>query len=79
VNADLDDGGLRVGVPADVEAPDTLVFGLTAQQAAILAVAAAAGYLGCCCCGFFEECPGVEAAVNECQHVLVSRGSRRRA
>lgn len=36
---------IRALIPADIEAPDTLVFGLTARQAAIVAAAAAAGYL----------------------------------
>lgn len=45
MNVDLEDGELRARIPADVEAPDTLVFGLTARQAAILSAAAAGGYL----------------------------------
>ena len=36
----------RVRVPADVEAPDRILAGLTTRQVAILAVAAAAAYLG---------------------------------
>ncbi|MDG6104013.1 PrgI family protein [Dactylosporangium aurantiacum] len=36
---------VRARVPADVEAPDRIVFNLTARQAAILVVTAAAGYL----------------------------------
>jgi hypothetical protein len=36
---------VRARVPADVEAPDRLVWGLTARQVAILASAAALGYL----------------------------------
>lgn len=36
---------VRARIPADVEAPDRIVFNLTARQAAILVVAAAAGYL----------------------------------
>jgi hypothetical protein len=39
------DEQFAVRIPADIEAPDTLVFGLTARQAAIVATAAAAGYL----------------------------------
>ncbi len=35
----------RAAIPADVEAPDKLVYGLTARQVAILAVAAAACWL----------------------------------
>lgn len=40
--SDLD---LRARIPADVDAPDKIAFGLTARQLAILAVAAAPGYL----------------------------------
>jgi hypothetical protein len=36
---------LRAHVPADVEAPDRLLYGLTARQVAILGAAAAAAYL----------------------------------
>ena len=36
----------RAAIPADVEAPDKLIYGLTARQVAILAVAAAACWLG---------------------------------
>jgi hypothetical protein len=41
------DADIAVGarVPADVEAPDRIVWGLTARQVAILAAAAATGYL----------------------------------
>jgi hypothetical protein len=35
---------LRTGVPADVDAPDRIAWGLTARQLAILAVAGTAGY-----------------------------------
>jgi hypothetical protein len=35
----------RTPIPADFEAPDRLLYGLTARQVAILAAAAAAGYL----------------------------------
>ncbi|MET7426628.1 PrgI family protein [Dactylosporangium sp. NPDC005555] len=42
MDADLE---VRARIPADVEAPDRIVFNLTARQAAILVVAAAAGYL----------------------------------
>jgi hypothetical protein len=41
----LTDEPYRARVPADVEAPDRIVWGLTARQVAILAVAAAIGYL----------------------------------
>ncbi len=37
-------GQVRVRVPADIEAPDTLAYGLTFRQLAILSVAAAALY-----------------------------------
>jgi len=40
-----EDPVLRARIPADVDTPDKLVFGLTFRQAAILSVAAAAGYL----------------------------------
>ena len=36
---------VRARVPADVEAPDRILWGLTARQVAVLAVAAALGYL----------------------------------
>jgi hypothetical protein len=36
---------VRARVPADIEAPDRIVWGLTARQVAILATAAAIGYL----------------------------------
>ncbi len=36
---------VRARVPADIEAPDSIVWGLTARQVAILAAAAAIGYL----------------------------------
>jgi PrgI family protein len=39
------DSEIRARIPADIEAPDALVFGLTARQAAIVATAAAASYL----------------------------------
>lgn len=39
------DGDVRARVPADVEAPDRILWNLTARQVAILATAAAAGYL----------------------------------
>src|SRR6266542_3697200 len=42
MDADVD---VRARVPADVEAPDRIVWGLTARQVAILAAAAATGYL----------------------------------
>lgn len=42
MDADLE---VRARIPADVEAPDRIVFNLTARQAAILVAAAAAGYL----------------------------------
>ena len=35
---------LRTGVPADVDAPDRIAWGLTARQLAILAVAGTTGY-----------------------------------
>ena len=37
---------VRARVPADVEAPDRILAGLTTRQVAVLAVAAAAAYLG---------------------------------
>jgi hypothetical protein len=42
MDADID---VRARVPADVEAPDRIVWGLTARQVAILAAAAAIAYL----------------------------------
>lgn len=39
------DTEVRARVPADIEAPDRIVWGLTARQLAILAAAAGAGYL----------------------------------
>jgi hypothetical protein len=39
------DVDVRARVPADVEAPDRIVWGLTARQVAIVATAAAVGYL----------------------------------
>lgn len=42
LDSDLDG---RARIPADIDAPDKLMFGLTARQVAILAAAAAAGYL----------------------------------
>jgi len=39
-----DDTTPRASVPADIDAPDTIVWGLTFRQLAILAVAAGAGY-----------------------------------
>ena len=42
MDADVD---VRARVPADVEAPDRIVWGLTARQVAILAAAAATAYL----------------------------------
>ena len=39
------DVDVHARVPADVEAPDRILWGLTARQVAILAVAAAVGYL----------------------------------
>lgn len=38
-------GEVQVRIPADVEAPDRILWGLTARQVAVLAVAAAGGYL----------------------------------
>src|SRR6266542_3903810 len=40
----LMDEPLRARVPADVDTPDKIVYGLTARQLAILAVAGVAGY-----------------------------------
>jgi hypothetical protein len=40
-----DDTEVRARVPADIEAPDRIVWGLTARQVAVLATAAAVGYL----------------------------------
>src|SRR3954451_6113873 len=37
---------VRARVPADVEAPDRILAGLTTRQVAVLAVAAATAYLG---------------------------------
>ncbi len=42
---DAEGGALNARVPADVEAPDRILWGLTARQVAILAAAAAVGYL----------------------------------
>jgi hypothetical protein len=39
------DTEVRARIPADVEAPDRILWGLTARQVAILAAAAAVGYL----------------------------------
>src|SRR5262245_24940507 len=39
------DAGPRARIPADVDQPDKIVYGLTARQLAILAAAAGAGYL----------------------------------
>ena len=40
-----EDVAVSARIPADVEAPDRILWGLTARQAAVLAVAAALGYL----------------------------------
>jgi hypothetical protein len=40
----LTDGPCRARVPADVDAPDKVLYGLTCRQLAILAVAAVAVY-----------------------------------
>jgi hypothetical protein len=40
-----DDAGPRARIPADVDQPDKIVYGLTARQLAILAVAAALEYM----------------------------------
>ncbi|WP_433304254.1 PrgI family mobile element protein [Actinoplanes sp. CA-030573] len=41
----MDDMQVRAQVPADIEAPDKIVWGLTARQVAVLAAAAALGWL----------------------------------
>src|SRR5688500_2117472 len=38
------EGGVRARMPADVDAPDKVAYGLTWRQLAILAVAAGIGY-----------------------------------
>ena len=40
------EGSVRARVPADVDAPDRILAGLTSRQVAVLAVAAVAAYLG---------------------------------
>src|SRR3954454_11789048 len=40
------EGSVRARVPADVDAPDRILAGLTSRQAAVLAGAAGAAYLG---------------------------------
>jgi len=74
----MDDLEVRARVPADIEAPDRLVWGLTARQLAILAAAAAAGWLILQAAGQLFPAPAVMFALIPYAGVAVALALGRR-
>src|SRR2546430_17246730 len=65
-------------VPADIEAPDRIVWGLTARQVAIIGAAAALGYLILRTVGRYLPLPAVAVLLIPLAGVAVAVALRRR-